>query len=134
MNTELREVLVSGIDYMKRIPSNLYLLTEAISKNDLSTIGKNYNDIKEGLGWTVDALNYFQGFLKLDYANITVNKKDSQKIIEEYKKFIADIDTIYINQDYDTLSNIIDTELPKHLKKIISIFNKVKILLNNSEH
>lgn len=134
MNTELREALVEGLNYMRRVPENLNLLTDAIKSSKDDLISQQYNHLKEGLEWIYDILRHFENFLELDYSNITVNKQGADKIIKEYEIFIKNTDELFNSKKYNDLQDIIEVELSKHFKKIITIFNKVKVIINEKEH
>lgn len=134
MNNELREVVVDGLDYIRSVMKNLSLLSGSVtSGDDLKTV-KNYNDLKEGFEWIGGVLNHFQHFLNLDYSELTINKQTFEKIIVEYKKFMQETDKTFQAGDYNKLSSYIQEQLPKHFKKIIAIFNKIKIIMNEREH
>lgn len=134
LKDQIKEVLSDGLEYMKTISKNYNILTDAISNNDEASIAKNYEDLREGLQWIEDALDNFEILMDLDYSIILIRKQSSKKIIEQYKNFIFEWEFTFNSGEYKKLSELTELELPKHIKKLISIFNKVKKIMNDKEN
>ena len=134
LNMEIREALDNGLDYINRVHKNLGLLTDALERKDEKSITSNYNDLKEGLEWLFDILRSIGALLQLNYSEILISKQSVDKIINNYMKLLTQIDELHNKDEYAEVSIIVKDELPKHLKKITSIFNKINTIMNGKEN
>ena len=134
LKDQIKEVLVDGLGYMKAISLNFTILIDAIASGNQVSIAKNYEDLREGLQWIVDALDNFEILLELDFSIILIGKQSSKSIIEDYKNFISEWEVLYNRGDYEKLSGMTELQLSKHMKKLIMIYNKVTAKMKEKEN
>ncbi len=134
LKTQIREALDDGGLYIKRVQKNLNLITDSIESKNKDLIKKNYADLKEGLEWLFDVTRNIGQLLNIDYSKVLICKQGSDKIINNYSDLIGEIDDVYNKKEYNQLSLLIKEELPKQLKKITSVFNKIKADMNEKEN
>ena len=134
LKDQIKEVLVDGLGYMNAISGNFTILIDAIASGNQASITKNYEDLREGLQWIVDALDNFEILLELDFSIILIGKQSSKSIIENYKNFISEWEVLYNRGDYEKLSEMTELQLSKHMKKLIMTFNKITAKVKEKEN
>lgn len=131
MEVNIREVVEDGRLYIKRVNDNLHFITQAISCGSEDIISKNYYDLKEGLEWVRDVLAHITVLTDIDFNDIKVNKQEGEIIIKQYNDYINIIDIMFEQKNFEELGSSLENELPKILRKLVMIFNRVEERITN---
>jgi hypothetical protein len=131
---DLSEVVNDGMNYMKRVMVNESVLTDAIKSKNEDKISKNYYQLKEGLQWIENVIERSEYFLEIDYFSLSINKQNASRVISEFKEYIEEIEVLFSDKQYEQLESMIENQLSKQLKKIISLFNKVKGIIKEKQN